>query len=56
MVSSFIPYRDVAISAQTKRPRIIFEENAGLCNVVPAGTILDLLQSPEFVKMDKSIK
>jgi hypothetical protein len=55
MVSSFIPYRDVAISAQTKRPRIIFEENAGLCNVVPAEIILKLLQSPDFVEMDESL-
>ena len=56
MVSSFIPYRDVAISVQTKRPRIIFEENAGLCNVVPAEIILELLQSPDFVEMDESLE
>ena len=56
MVSSFITYRDVAVSLQTKRPRIIFEENAGLCRVVPAETILELLQSPDFVKIDESLE
>ena len=30
VVQSYLPYQDVAISAQTKRPRIIFEENSSL--------------------------
>lgn len=30
IVSGYLPYQDVAVSAQTKRPRIIFEENTGL--------------------------
>lgn len=39
LVSSFQTYQDVAISQQTGRPRIIFEENAGLANVVPVDQI-----------------
>jgi S1-C subfamily serine protease len=35
MVRAYIPYRDVAISPQTGRPRVIFEENSGLAEVVP---------------------
>ena len=35
IVSSYIPYADVAISTQTGRPRVTFEENSGLAEVVP---------------------
>jgi len=35
LVSSYVPYRDVAVSQQTNRPRIIFEENSGLSSIVP---------------------
>ena len=30
IVAGYIPFQDIAISVQTKRPRIIFEENSGL--------------------------
>jgi len=36
IVSSYVPYQDVAVSQQTKRPRVIFEENSGLTSVVPS--------------------
>ena len=39
MVSSYLPYREVAVSQQTGRPRMIFEENSGLCVVVPHDVI-----------------
>jgi hypothetical protein len=35
IVSNYLPYQDTAISTQTKRPRVIFEENSGLTTVVP---------------------
>lgn len=35
MVSSYIPYEEVAISAQTGLPRMIFQENSGLAEIVP---------------------
>ena len=35
MVSSYLPYQEIAISQQTGRPRMIFEENSGLGRVVP---------------------
>lgn len=34
IVESYVPYNDVAISQQTLRPRIIFEENSGLTSVI----------------------
>ena len=43
IVSAYIPYTDVAISTQTKRPRITFEENSGLAIVISADKIQELL-------------
>lgn len=42
VVAGYVPYRDTAISAQTKRPRIIFEENSGLASVFPIDYVADL--------------
>lgn len=39
MVEGYIPYEDYAISAQTRRPRVIFEENSGLAEVTPVDEI-----------------
>ena len=44
IVKSYIPYRDVAISSQTKRPRITFEENTGLSLVEPVDYILEAIE------------
>lgn len=35
MVSSYIPYEEIAISAQTGKPRMVFQENSGLAKIVP---------------------
>ena len=35
MVSSYIPYQEIAVSTQTGKQRMIFEENSGLGVVVP---------------------
>lgn len=48
IITSYIPYRDTAISAQTDRPRIIFEENSGLALVIKSEYITDLINSDEF--------
>jgi len=39
IVQAYVPYEDVAVSLQTGRPRIIFEENAGLAAVIPVDFI-----------------
>ena len=52
VVSSYISYQDVAYSTQTQRPRVMFEENTGLCNIVPAETILALLNRADVLAMD----
>src|ERR1700722_17413570 len=43
IVSAYVPYRDVAISAPTKQARIIFEENSGLGVVVPVDRIAEVV-------------
>lgn len=44
IVKNYIPYEDVAISKQTRETRVIFQENSGLSDMVPASAILDLLE------------
>ena len=43
VVSGYVPYEDVAISAQTNRPRVIFEENSGMAVVIPIDRALDAI-------------
>ena len=39
MVSGYLPYTEIASSHQTGRPKIVFEENSGLAEVVPIDAI-----------------
>lgn len=39
MVKGYVPYYDIAFSFQTKQPRVIFEENSGLTEVIPIDEI-----------------
>lgn len=44
IVKSYVPYEDVAISLQTKRPRVIFEENSGLAAVHPIDFVQEVIK------------
>lgn len=44
VVSSYLPYTDTAYSAQTKRPRVTFEENSGLAQIVPIDFVNEMLK------------
>lgn len=44
IIKSYIPYQDVAISKQTGKPRVIFEENTGLSLVEPVDRILEAIE------------
>ena len=50
VVGSYVPYREVAVSLQTKRPRIIFEENTGLSHVWSVSQIGEITGSEAFTK------
>jgi len=41
IVKTYVPYTDVAVSQQTNRPRILFEENTGLTAVEPVDAIME---------------
>jgi S1-C subfamily serine protease len=44
IVTSYVPYRDVAVSKQTQQPRVIFEENSGLASVQPIDFVHEAIQ------------
>ena len=44
IVSAYIPYTDVAISQQTQRPRVTFEENSGLAIAYSIDVVVALLE------------
>jgi|GEM_PF-175465 len=47
IVKSYVPYQDVALSQQTRRPRIVFEENTGLAIVESVDSILETIELAE---------
>jgi len=47
VVKGYIPYTDVAISLQTQRPRVTFEENSGLAEVIPAEYVQEVIADYE---------
>ncbi len=44
VIQSYVPYQDFAISQQTKRPRVIFEENSGLTAVIPIDFVKEAIK------------
>ena len=44
MVRAYEPYEDVAVSTQTGRPRVVFQENSGLATVVPVDAIRETVE------------
>jgi len=51
LITSYIPYEEVAVSPQTGLPRVIFQENSGLANVLPMRFVLEVLNSSDFMQM-----
>lgn len=45
MVSGNITFEDVAVSVQTRKPRVVFTENTGLSVVVPINSVKETLAS-----------
>jgi S1-C subfamily serine protease len=43
VVKGYVPYRDSAVSMQTGRTRVIFEENSGLASVVPMDYVIEVI-------------
>jgi len=45
LVKEYISYQEVAISPQTRRPRIVFEENSGLAEVIPIDRVQECIDA-----------
>ena len=54
LISGSITFTDVAVSQQTQKPRVSFEENTGLSYIVPAETILTLLLREDVRKYEQA--
>ena len=48
LIGSYIPYDDVAVSQQTGKPRVVFQENTGLSNVWSVNFIREILTSQTY--------
>jgi len=48
IIGEYIPYQEVAISIQTRRPRVVFEENTGLSKVWSVTFIEQIVGSNAF--------
>lgn len=56
LVLGSISYVDIAVSQQTKKPRITFEDNAGLTIVIPADAVLELINRDDVQEFDNNLK
>lgn len=56
MVISAITYVEKAVSEKTQRPRVTFEENAGLTNIIPSDVILRLLKREDVQELDRQLR
>lgn len=48
IIGEYLPYQEVAISTQTGRPRVVFEENTGLSKVWSITFINEIMESDLF--------
>lgn len=55
IIGEYITYHEVAISTQTGRPRVVFEENTGLSKVWTADFIQEIMTSAEFQQQVKQL-
>ena len=57
IIGEYVPYREIAVSTQTGRPRVIFEENTGLSRVWSVAFIREILDSDIFKEqLNKLVK
>jgi len=57
IIGEYLTYREVAISTQTGRPRVVFEENTGLSKVWSVTFINQIIESDKFKQqLDNLVK
>jgi hypothetical protein len=55
IVQAYVPYDDVAFSAQTGRPRVVFEENTGLTAVHPIDFVIETIRARRAPRLEQRI-
>lgn len=55
IVGEYLAYSEVAVSKQTGRPRVVFEENTGLAKVWPVQALQLLFGDPLFLKQHERV-
>lgn len=53
IVKSYVPYEDIAVSLQTKRARVIFEENSGLAAAHPIDFVQEIIKKHLEISSEK---
>jgi hypothetical protein len=56
IVGEYLPYQEIAISTQTLKPRVIFEENTGLARVWSVEYIEQIIHSAPFMSQVRRLK
>lgn len=56
IVGEYLTYQELAISTQTNRPRVVFEENMGLSKVWSISFLREIIASEAFKEQAKKIK
>lgn len=56
IIGEYLPYQEVAVSVQTGRPRVVFEENTGLSRVWSADLVREIMGSPVARKQLQKLK
>lgn len=56
IVGEYVTYQEVAISVQTNRPRVVFEENIGLSKVWSTSFLREIIESVIFKEQAGKIK
>ncbi len=55
VISSYIPYKDYAISVQTGRTRVVFEDNSGLAYAYKIEKLHEIMQTDDFTSQANPI-
>lgn len=56
IIGAYVPYSEYAVSLQTGKPRVIFEENTGLSLVWSVDYLKEILKSEPFKRQLRSIQ
>ena len=56
IIGGFLPYKDPAVSVQTGRTRVIFEENTGLSKVWSVDYLNEIIESSQFKEQIEKLK